>query len=150
MSENTWGTLMNDREAILALVDELEAKAGRATPGPYEPWTCDMMGACVTHVGRGHIIFGVTVDGEPDTGNAEYYAALTPERVLPLLRFVRQLAGVDSLQNPETSGTGKEAVRWKWERRLDLSDRTAKLIAGGAAFGVLVVLWALAFRALRW
>jgi hypothetical protein len=150
VSGNTMEELINDRQALLALVDELEAKARRATPGPYEAWNCDMMGACVTQVGRGHIIFGVTVEGEPDCADAEYYAALAPERVLSLLTFVRQLAGVDSPQNPETSGTEEDAVRWIWERRLDLSDRTSKLFAGGLAFGVLVVLWALAFRALGW
>jgi hypothetical protein len=80
------------RDAILALVDELEAKARRATPGPYEAWVCDDTGAGVTQGERGDIVFGVTFEGEPDSGDAEFYAALWPERLLALLSFVREVA----------------------------------------------------------
>jgi hypothetical protein len=102
------------RDAILALVDELEAKARRATPGPYEAWVCSWTGAGVTQGDRGDVVFGVTDEGEPDSGDAEYYAALAPERVLALLSFVRELASGDPAASPDSSPDPEvdwEAVR---------------------------------------
>ena len=99
------------KDEILALVDELETKARAATPGPYEASICDMTGAVVTQVERGDVISGVTPDGEADSADAEYYAALAPDRVLALVGFVRKMA--DSAPAPTPGADSDGEVDWE-------------------------------------
>lgn len=92
------------------LLDELEAKAKAATPGP---WTSDFCGDVWTisplvpkefHEGVGADIFrmiGSTSTG-PDGGNGAYIAAANPETILRLIAAYRELEAALNFYTPMT------------------------------------------------
>ena len=91
-----------------AILDDLEALARAATPGPWETY----LGAYVVEAGRGPDViddtaessFNADVYGWKPQDNAAYIAACSPERILALVAVARAAADLNVI-------TGKTSPR---------------------------------------